>query len=352
MRIAYVLGGLAAAAFVLTGCGGGNAGADNASGEPAAATSAVPAEKPPHIPCPSPSKQVRVTLDGHLSAENVGILIADRKGFFRDAGLHVWVGTPASPELPVSYVAAGADDVGLTPQPQVVVTRETGEPIVAIASVVSEPTEAMIWLRGSGIGSVSDLKGKVVATAGVPFQQGFLEQALAGAGLKADDVEILSGGYEAIPKLLDGEVDAVFGGSANIEGAALEARGVEPVVTPARELGIPPYEALVVIARSECVAEYPAMYQRFMAAVERGTSAAKKDPRGTAQLIEESIEADPEASREETEAQLEATLPLLSGDGHMDGAQASDLVAWMDDEGLIEREPPLEQWFTNDHLAP
>jgi putative hydroxymethylpyrimidine transport system substrate-binding protein len=350
MRIAYVLGGMAAVAALLAGCGGG--GADGAAGSPAAATRDVPAEKPPRVPCPLPSKQVRVTLDGHVSPANVGVVMAARKGYFGDAGLHVRVLTPGSPELPASYVAAGADDVGLTQQPQAVFTKALGEPIVAIGSVIPEPTEAMIWLRGSGIHSVADLEGKPIATVGIPFQQGFLEQALASAGLTADDVEVLPGGYEVVPTLLRGEVDAIFGGSPNLEGKALEARGVEPVATPVRELGIPAYDELMVIARSECVAKTPAMYRRFMAAVRRGTKAAVRNPGAAAAVIGESIEGDQEAGHDEIESQLQATLPLLSESGRTDLAQASDLVTWMDEAGMIERKPPVATLFTNEYLAP
>ena len=32
----------------------------------------------------------------------------------------------------------------------------------------------MIWLRGSGIESVADLKGKTIAYPGIPFQKDFL----------------------------------------------------------------------------------------------------------------------------------------------------------------------------------
>lgn len=350
MRIAYVLGGLAAVAFLLAGCGGG--GADGASREPAAATSAAPPEKRPHVPCPVSSKRLDVTLDGRAGAENIGILMADRKGYFGDVGLHVLTLVPATPELSVDYVAAGADDIGMTTQPQAVFTRAIGEPVVAIGSVISKPTAAMIWLQGSGIRDIADLKGKVVATPGGSYQEGFLEQALAKGGLTLDDVEVPFLGYEVVKKLLHGEVDAIFGVSPNIQGKALEAQGAKPVVTPVGESGIPPYDELVVVARSRCVTKNPAMYRHFMAAVRRGTRAAVEDPGAARRVIEEDIEADPEASRKETEAQLKATLPLLSESGHMDLAQASRLIAWMHEAGIIEQEPSVERLFTNDYLAP
>jgi len=350
MRIAYVLGGLAAVVFLLVGCGGG--GAHSTSDKAVAATSDASAEKPAPFPCPKPSEQLQVTLDGHAGAENAGILMAERRGYFREAGLDVWVRTPGNPEYPVSYVAVGDDDVGIAQQPQIVLGNELEETVVAIGSVISKPTAAMIWLKGSGVNEIGDLKGKTVATSGALYQSDLLEQALAQAGLTADDVKVVGAGYELVPKLLKGEVDAIFGGSANIEGAALEARGAEPVITPVQELGAPPYDELMLIARPECVVKHPALYRRFLTAVARGTAAAKKDPHGTALAIEQNLGSDPKAGRKEIEAQVAATLPLLSRSGRIDLAQATDLVEWMRDKGMIEEEPPVEQLFTNEYLAP
>ena len=291
MRIAYVLGGLVAVACLLAGCGGG--GGSGAAAEPVATTSEASQEKPVPIPCPKPSEQMEVTLDGHAGAENAGILMAEQRGYFRETGLDVFVKTPASPEYPVSYVAVGDDDVGIAQQPQIVLGNELEESVVAIGSVISKPTAAMIWLKGSGVDEVADLEGKRIATSGALYQSDLLEQALAQGGLTPDDIEVVAAGYELVPKLLNGEVDAIFGGSANMEGASLEARGAEPVITPARELGAPPYDELMLIARPKCVAKHPAMYRRFMAAVAKGTAAAKQDPEGTAQAIEGNIGSDP-----------------------------------------------------------
>ena len=274
MRIAYVLGGLAAAAFLLAGCGGGG----GRSGQLAAATDDTPPEKPQSFPCATPSEQLQVTLDGHVGAENAGILMAEERGYFREAGLDVWVRTPGNPEYPVSYVATGDDDIGVAQQPQIVLGNEIEETVVAIGSVISEPTAAMIWLRGSGIGNIADLKGRRIATAGALYQTDLLEQALARADLTLDDVQLVAAGYELVPALLKGEVDAIFGGSSNIEGAALEARGAEPVITPARQLGAPAYDELMVIARPECVARHPALYRRFMAAWREAPRRRRRTP--------------------------------------------------------------------------
>ena len=350
MRV-YVLGGLAIVALLIGGCGGG--GSETAStGRAEASNVAQTSETPSPYKCLSPGEQLQVTLDGHEGAENAGFLIADERGYFRDAGLDVWVRTPGSPELPLSYVAIGDDDIGIVQQPQIVLGREIEETVVAIGSVISEPTAAMIWLKGSGIGDVSDLAGKKIAIAGALYQSKLLEQVLAQADLTLEDVEVAAVGYELVPALLNGEVDAIFGGSANLEGAALEARGAEPVITPVQKLGVPAYDELMVVARPECAAQHPALYRRFMTALARGTRAAVNDPRAVVKAIDGSLERDPEAGHGETEAQVKATLPLLSRSGHIDLGQAADFVDWMQAQGMIEAAPPVSKMFTNDYLAP
>jgi putative hydroxymethylpyrimidine transport system substrate-binding protein len=352
MRIGYLIAGVLGAALVLAGCGGGGETADGAAGRPAASTQVETSEGPPPVECPPPSKQLRVTLDGYMGAENAGLLMAKRRGYFGDLGLHVWLGSPSSPESPASYVSSGVDDIGVTQQPQLVLAKELSEPIVAIGSVIDQPTAAMIWLPGSGIEDVADLEGKTIAIPSFYPQEDLLKAVLAEAGIDSKQVRIVVGGYELVPKLLKGKVDAIFGGSPNMEGAALRARGADPVVTPVQELGVPAYDELVVIAREKCLARYPSMYRRFMSAVARGTDAAVADPQGTLRLIELSIERDPKGTHRQIEAQVDATLPLLSKDSHLDPEQASQLIDWMHEKGMIQQKPAVAQLFSNDYLTP
>lgn len=276
--------------------------------------------------------------------------MAIHNGYFEEAGIYVFAGIPFEPNRPVSYVNRGVGSIGVTQEPQVVMGREKGAHVVAVGSLVPQSTAAMIWLRGSKIHGIADLKGKTIAVPGVPFQKAFLKTVLAQAGLTLEDVKVENAKYELVPALLSGRADAIFGGSANIEGVELESRGEKPVVTSAQDLGIPDYEEDVVIARSGLVEKDPQLIRNFMSAVARGTSAAIEHPRSAFLAIKYAVEAELPADRETTEAEIEATLPLLSKSGQMDPAQASNLVAWMHEEGMIRRKPPVSALLTNDYL--
>ena len=346
---------LLAAAALSVGCGsGGGEGGELTEADPKPKSKAAKAFNPfedlPPPKCPSRSEVIAVTLDAEAGAQNVGILMAEGRDFFTDAGLTVGVNGPVTPRRPVSYVTSGIDAIGVTQQPQVVLAREEGAPIVAIGSVIPQPTAAMIWLRTSGIRDVADLEGRTIALPGVPFQDDFLAAVLARAGLTLDDVDVKHANYKTVTALLQGKADAIFG-SWNIEGKALEAQGAEPVVKRVQSLGLPSYEELVVIAREECVRKHPEMMRDFMAAVARGTEAARTHRKEAAERIAQYHDFDPEFSRKKLRAQLEATLPLLAGSAHMDRARAARLTAWMHEEGMVEQEPPVGEMFTNDFLA-
>lgn len=316
---------------LIAGCG---ASADTGG---STGTVATPTEAPP-LPA-----EIRVSLDGYKGAENAGLLMAEKLGYFDDAGLNVWLGHPLAPRNTPYYVVTRMDELGVTPLPQVAIARENGLPIVAIGSVIPRPTEAMIWLAGSGIRTVADLKGKTIGVSGVPFQEGLLRIVLERAGLTLEDVEVQPVGYRLVPALMKGEVDAIFGGSANIEGVALASRGAEPVVKRVQGLGVPAYDQLAVITREDRAAADPQAMRAFMSAVRRGTAAALKHPEMAASLIVKDAESDPRATRKETEAQLDATLPLLSRTGRLNSEQATDLLDWMHEQGWIKREMPASE---------
>lgn len=298
---------------------------------------------------PLPS-EIKVSLEGHKGAENVGFLMAEKLGYFEDAGLKVFLGAPAIPSNTVYYVATRIDELGVTRLPRVPIARENGLPVVAVGSVIPEPTAAMIWLRGSGVRSVADLKGQTIGISGIPYLKELLRVVLENAGLTPEEVTVRPVGYRTVPALLKGEVDAIFGGSSNIEGAALAARGAEPVVKRVQDLGVPDYEELVVITREDRAAADPEVIGAFMSAVKRGTAAAVRHPQMAAQLIAKSPETDPQATLGEIEAQLRATLPLLSRTGRVDPNQASGLLAWMREQGMIERAVPASELFAGPEL--
>ena len=291
-----------------------------------------------------------VTADEWKGAGTVGPITAEMRGYFADVFLAAELLSPASPNSSIRYVVEEVDDLGVAQEPQLVMAKEKGAPVVAIGSLVSKPTAAMIWLKNSQVGDIGDLKGKTIAYPGLPFQRGFLQSILARAGLTLGDVKIKAVGYHLVSALVDGRADAIFGGSWNQEGVELESEGLEPVVTRVQELGVPAYDELMVIARTDRISEDPQLIRAFMSAVSRGTATALKNPGLAIESLGESEEVNPALSPELAKAEVHATLPLLSKGSYMDPDQAGRLIDWMYEQGLIKKKPPVSEILTNRYL--
>jgi len=317
--------------LLLGGCGDNGADAETGSAETAGGQEAV------------------LVLDGNVDAANVAVRLAAERGYFKDFGREISSGRPIGPNRPITYVLSEAEDLGIIPLPQFLMAREEAKPIVVIGSLVPQSTIAMIWLRKSGIRSVADLKGKTIAIPGAPFQARFLEAVLKRAGLAPEDVEVKRVGYNLLPVLIGGRADAIFGASWNIQGATLEARGLDPVIKRAPALGIPNYDELVFFTSKKVAAKEPDLIRDFMAGVDRGIAALTEDPGAAAKLFKDD-EADPEATPKTSEAEVAATLPLLSKTGYVDPVRVENLQRWMREEGMIRRQLPLSELFTEESL--
>ncbi|HEU4738242.1 MAG TPA: ABC transporter substrate-binding protein [Solirubrobacterales bacterium] len=283
-----------------------------------------------------------VTLNGYPGPETAGILLADRLGYFADAGLEVEILEPAAPSLSITYVANGASDIAVSQEPEVVLAQDEGLPIVTLGSVIPIATMAMIWLPQSGISEIADLKGKTIGYPGVAFQKYFLEAVLETAGLDLDDVELKSLGYHLVPGLASGRADAIFGGSGNVEGEALAARGLDPIVTPVTELGIPAYDELVFVGSAR-IAGDPSLLHRFLQAAYRGAAAIEKHPAAGGKAVAKGSLGPAQARA--SAAGVRATAPLLAEARDIDREQTAALVDWMYRKGMIESEIPISQLF-------
>jgi putative hydroxymethylpyrimidine transport system substrate-binding protein len=304
------------------------------------------------------TQPLSLTLDFYPNPDHAGIYMAKKLGYFRDAGLDVSIHTPADPAAPIKQVAAGRTDLAVSYEPEVLLADDQELDVIAVGALVDSPLTSMIWLKDSKIRGVAGLRGKTIATAGIPYQDAYLETILARANMTPSDVKAVNVGYGLLPAIVGGRAQAMLGGFRNVEGVDLRLRGKNPVVTPVDELGVPTYDELVLVARRERLEEDPESIRLFLAALARGTAAAIASPNATTKaLLEANSGLDPKLTR----AEVAATLPLLAADegtgssgsrpfGHMAPVEWARFIAWMRDNGLISSLPPTSEVLTNEYL--
>lgn len=298
---------------------------------------------------------MRVALDWYANPDHAGFLVTRDQGYFDSAGLEVALETPTDPALPIKQVAAGEVDLAISYAPEVLLARERGSDVVAVAAIVDRPLTSMIWLKKSGIKSVRDLKGKTVSTAGIPYQQAYLDTILERAGLTPDSVNRVGVGQGLSASILGGRAAATLGPFWNIEGVDLKISGKKPVVNPVDRLGIPTYDELVLVANGEALTDDPQPICLFLAALARGTSDAVSRPNLATNSV---IEANPALGkdRKTTAAQVKATLPLLEGSqqgeafGYMSLVEWQQFINWAFENGVIEQSQRAVDAVTDDYL--
>jgi putative hydroxymethylpyrimidine transport system substrate-binding protein len=297
-------------------------------------------------------QRLDLTLDFYVNPDHVGIYQGIEHGYFREAGLDVHPQVPSDPSAPIKQVAAGRADLAVSYEPEVLLARDQGLPVVAVGALVQRPLTSLISLPPARIEKVQDLDGKRVATAGIPYQTAFLEAMLKEAGLSTDDVQEVDVGLNLLPAILSGRADAMLGGFKNVEGVDLQQRGKDPRVVPVDELGIPTYDELVVVANSDDLDENSKEIKLFLAALERATKDAESDPRGATQTI---LKANPDLDPKLTAAEVRATLPLLLPErgefGYMDPGQWEEFAGFMFDEQVIDSRPDVGDALTDDLLS-
>lgn len=294
-----------------------------------------------------------LTLDFYPNPDHAGIYMAQRLGYFKEAGLDVQIHAPADPSTPIKEVAAGRTDLAISYEPEVVLAQQQGLEVVAVGALVDRPLTSMIWLKKSGIKGVGNLRGKTIATAGIPYQDAFLKTILARANLSPSDVKAVNVGFGLLPALAGGSAQAMLGGYSNVEGVDLREHDKSPVVTPVDKLGVPTYDELVLVAQRKRLEEDPEAIRLFIAALARGTDAAVKSPNAATKAV---LEANHALEPKLTAAEVKATLPLLKPSrpghpyGYMDPAQWRNFIGWMRDNELIPSLPSTSQVLSNAYL--
>jgi putative hydroxymethylpyrimidine transport system substrate-binding protein len=346
----YWLAVVALVALAMAGCGGGGGGDASGAGS-SEGTGAAGAEEKGAAEPQGPRVDYRnskgpatmyVAMDGFDSAETVSFLMAEKLGYFRKAKISPLTLSPVSPKLTIPDVVKGQDVIGVAHGPEAIAARDKGAPIVIVGNVLQQATASLIWTKESGIKGIADLKGKTVAVPGLPSQITFLHNIMTEGDLSETDVEVVSVGNDLVRSLVKGRADAIFGGSANVEGIDLKSRGFKPVITPITELGVPDYDELVLVARRDVAEANPKLMKDFVKALARGAYAATDDPKEAAKALEASGEKNSEISQSAMQEQVAATVGMLSDSAYVDPARFQHLINWMFENEMIRQAYPVE----------
>jgi putative hydroxymethylpyrimidine transport system substrate-binding protein len=287
---------------------------------------------------PSTERQFQLMLDYFPNADHAPIYSAQAGGDFKQAGLNLKIRQPSDPSAPIKQVAAGRIDLAVSYEPEVLRARSSGLHVVAVGALVRDPLTSIISLPKARIAGPKDLKGKTVGTAGIDYQHAYLQTILDHANVPQKSVKERNLGFNLVPGLVSGRVDAILGGFWNYEAIDLQQRGKKPRVIRMNQAGVPDYDELVFVANADALDRSGPLIRRFLNALRRGERALQRDP---ASGVDALVKANPDLDSKLQAASVRATLPYFKPPagkpyGWQDPKKWASFAAWMQDNGLIK----------------
>ncbi|HYD25206.1 MAG TPA: ABC transporter substrate-binding protein [Croceibacterium sp.] len=247
---------------------------------------------------------LKVRLTWLDQAQFAGVYVAEDQGFYEDAGLDVSV-SPGGIEYPsIKMVAAGTDDIGLTSADQILIAREKGIPVVALAAMYQKSPVVLFSLKSSGITRPEDLRGKRIGFKYGDNTEVPLRALLRRFGIGPGDYEEVAVGYDAT-LLINGTVDVLPGFAMN-EPLALKENGYELNEIYLSDYGINFY-ADVLFTRADVLEAKGEAVRKFVAATLQGYSYAIDHPDDA---VAATLRRNREGNRTHERGMLEASIPL------------------------------------------
>ncbi len=177
------------------------------------------------------SEPLKVRLDWTPWGSHAPIHLAMQKGWFKQAGLDVSVEDGNGSVTTVQLVGAGNFDVGHASLAPMMIARDKGLPVRAIANFARKNDIGLLVPRGGAIKGPKDLAGKkIVFTAG-SLEAPFLDTFLAKGGLKREQVELVSVEAAAkVPTYAANRADGVFSTVPFVQPAVEASRPSDAVL--------------------------------------------------------------------------------------------------------------------------
>jgi len=292
-------------------------------------------------------EKVLLTLDWYPNANHAGIYVAMEENMFEENNIDLSVEPPADPATVLNLIASGESDFGLFYQPDLLLARDQGVPVIAVAGIVPKPLNSIMTLKSSKLTRPKDLEGKKIGFPGIPWNESMLKTMMECDSADSSTLEITDVGWSLGQTLLTGKVDAVIGAYWTHESIVMSNKGYETNIIYPDEWCVPPYYELILVTSEKNLENNPRIVENLIISLSSGYSKAISDPQNSVDILikynEESI--DEEVDR----AGVELLVPLWGENDGVFGAinrdKWLDFSNWMKDKNLISYNLDIDKSF-------
>ena len=276
--------------------------------------------------------KITLLLDWFVNPDHGPIIIAEEKGYFKDAGLEVEVIAPADPADPPKLVAAGRAELAISYQPQLHLQVAEGLPLMRVGTLVATPLNCLLVLADGPVKSIADLRGGKVGFSVAGVEEALLTTILERNGVGLDEIDLVNVNWSLSPSLMSGQVDAVIGAFRNFELNQMDIEGVKGRCFYLEEEGLPAYDELIYIANRDSMNKD--VIRRFLQATELATQYIINHPQESWDIFKSTAK---ELDDELNKRAWVDTLPRLAlRPAALDAGRYVRFEAFLKDAGLLK----------------
>ena len=296
-----------------------------------------------------PSK-VSIRLKWLHQAQFAGFYYAKESGIYAaDKSVNVTL-QPGGVDSPaIQLVASGSDQFGVTGADQILIAREKGIPVVAVACIYRKTPFVLFSLASSGIRRMDDLKGKKVGVKLGGNEELTYRAMMQKAGIPSSAVTEIPVKFDISP-LLTNQVQ-VWPGYAINEPITAEEKGFPVNLIWPDQYGVRLY-ADVLFTTEEMIRTHPETVSSIVRATVKGWEQALANKE---QAVTYTLRYGNQLTREHETKMLNASEALIKPDanpiGSMDPAVWREMRQFLRDLKFISTEVDLSQSFRTDFLA-
>lgn len=218
----------------------------------------------PTLNCKKEPEEISVRLKWIPNATFAGDIIALEKGIFEKNGLTVTVNAGGFNLEPVRLVASGADHFGLAGPEQLMLAREQGLPLVAIAVVFQSSPVAFLAKPDAGIESPQDFVGhKVGIKTGTDVMM-IYEALMKHEGIDRSKIDEIPIQFSLTP-FIEGQID-VHPTYVNNEPILLNQQGVDHIIVDPKDYGVDLY-GMCYFTTEKMIKENPKIVEKYLKSV-------------------------------------------------------------------------------------
>lgn len=278
-------------------------------------------------------EEVSIRLKWLNQAQFAGFYYADKAGYYKDSGIDMILNAGGVDFPAVQMVAGGSDNFGVTGADQILLAREKGIPIVALAVIYRKSPFVLFSLKESGIDTPQELVGKKVGVKLGGNEELTYRALLKNAGVDSKQLEEIPVKFDITP-LLTKQID-VWPGYAINEPITAEEQGHPVNLIWPGDYGVNLY-ADTLFTTEEMIRTRPDVVRKVVAATIRGWEEALENPD---QAVTYTLQYSDKLTREHETKMMGASIPLVKPDNNLVGFM--DRAVWVSMQDLL-----LRQGFT------